>query len=133
MAVEELGSLSAEALRIADDYHPDRPEEAPFALSEMRDAVWALAERIGTLQERAQQAERERDSLREREAALVAACEAAAAYIEAEGCGGVTAEVRQQVLGSLNTALQGEAIRDLQNLLPPTQGEPQAQQQTVKG
>ena len=36
---------------------------------------------------------------------LLDACEAAAAYIEAEDCGGITAEVRRRVLGQLNEAI----------------------------
>ena len=42
----DLKTLLAELLRIADDYHPDRNEDCPLALSQMREAVSELAERL---------------------------------------------------------------------------------------
>jgi hypothetical protein len=37
-----VGELRAELTRIADDYHPDRPQDAALALDEMREAIRAL-------------------------------------------------------------------------------------------
>lgn len=42
----ELARLRQEAARIADDYHPERGQEA-LALSEMRDAIAALTQPTG--------------------------------------------------------------------------------------
>jgi len=39
-------ALCAELLRIADDYHPDHNEDCPLALTQMREAVSELAERL---------------------------------------------------------------------------------------
>ena len=41
-------ALCAELLRIADDYHPDRNEDCPLALTQMREAVSELAESLLT-------------------------------------------------------------------------------------
>lgn len=44
-------ALCTELLRIADDYHPDRNEDCPLALTQMREAVSELAERLSAQSE----------------------------------------------------------------------------------